>query len=246
MLNEQTVGRLQALRLTTLATAWAEQQRQTDMNGLSFDERLGLLVEAEWLARENKRIDQRRKDAKLKVSQACIENIDYPARRELDRAVVRQLATGRWIEEHQGLIITGPTGVGKTYVGCAFAERACRMGYRVLYRRSTRLFDEFALARADGSWSKLLAKFARVDVLFIDDLAIAPLADRERRDLLEIMEDRFDTRSTIITSQLPTDRWHDYIGDPTVADALCERLLHKSHRLELKGPTRRKGKVTDD
>lgn len=243
MLNTQTVDRLLELRLPAFAAAWQAQQGQPDLIGLSFDERLGLLVEAEWLARDNKRLELRLKEAKLKHAQACLENVEYPAHRELDRALVRQLGTCQWAAQHRGIIITGATGVGKTYLACAFGLGACRKGYRVLYRRASRLFDELALARADGSWHKLLAKLARVDVLILDDLALTPLAERERRDLLEVMEDRFGTRSTIVTSQVPTANWHEYIGDPTVADALCERLLTDTHRLVLKGPSRRKEKA---
>lgn len=248
MIAEQTKERLRALRLDVMAAAWEEQQRHADIVQLSFDERFALLIESEWLARENKRLTSRLKEAKLKLGQACIEGIDYPAKRQLDRAVVRQLAGCRWADEHQGILVTGKTGTGKTYVACAFAHQACRKGYRAVYRRASRFFDELAAARLDGTYPRLLARLARVDVLVIDDLGISPIGDRERQALLDVMDDRYGTRSTIVTSQLPPETWHEAFGDPTVADALCERLMHNAHRIVLQGPTRRKtgGEAPDD
>jgi DNA replication protein DnaC len=240
MLNAPTLDQLHALKLAAMAAAWTEQQHQADMTALAFDERFGLLVEAEWHARENKRLGRALQEAKLKLSQACIEAVDYPARRELDKAVIRQLATGRWIEEHHNVILVGATGTGKSFIACALAHQACRKGYRAGYRRASRLFHELALARADGTYVRLLAKLARLDVLLIDDWGLAPIQDAERRDLLEILEDRYGVRSTIITSQLPPAQWHDYLADETLADAICDRLLHNAHRLVLKGPSRRK------
>lgn len=240
MLNEPTIERLRALKLETLADAWLKQQADPAAAALGFDERLGLLVDAEWLQRENKRLKRTLTDAKLRIASACVEDIDYPVGRDLDRAVIRQLATCKWIEERLSVVITGATGTGKTYLCCALAQQACRRGFRALYRRVPRLFEELALARADGSWAKVLGRFARVDVLVLDDWGIAPLRETERRDLLEVIEDREGLRSTILTSQLPVARWHDHIGDPTIADALCDRILHRAHRLELKGPSRRK------
>lgn len=240
MLSPPTMEQLHALKLAAMAAAWTAQQQEAAMSQLSFDERFSLLVDAEWLARENARMTRTLKAAKLKLSQACLEGLDYPARRELDKALVRQLATGRWIAEHHHLLITGATGTGKTFVACALAHQACRQGYRALYWRVSRLFHALALARADGTYTRLLAKLARVDVLVLDDLALTPLQEAERRDLLEVLEDRYGTRSTIVTSQMPPSHWHEAIGDPTLADAICDRLLHNSHRLVLKGPSRRK------
>lgn len=240
MLTEPTIEKLKALRLEALATAWTEQQKKPDLAKLGFDERLAMLVDAEWLDRENKRIVRCLKEAKLRLSQACIENIDYPAKRELDRAVVRQLATCRWIDEHQNVVLTGATGTGKTYLACALAHQACRKGYRAIYRRSSRLSDEMALAHADGTFARVLTRLARVDVLVIDDWGHAPMREQERRDLVEILDDRHGLRSTIMTSQLPVSKWHDHIGDPTNADAICERIVHNAHRIVLKGPSRRK------
>jgi DNA replication protein DnaC len=171
-----------------------------------------------------------------------VEGIDYPPRRELDKSFIRQLGSCGWVAEHQVVIVSGATGTGKTYVGCALAQQACRKGYRAMYRRASRFFDELRLARADGSYPRLLSRIARVDVLVIDDFAIAPVTETERRDLLEVLEDRYATRATVITSQLPPERWHDYLADPTVADAICDRLLHGAHRIALKGPSRRKDK----
>ena len=241
MLTEPTLDKLKSLRFDGMAAAWSEQQHKSaDHAPLSFDERFGLLVDAEWLHRQNKRLTRYLAEAKLRLSQACIEDIDYSARRQLDKAAVRSLATCRWVEEHHNVIITGMTGVGKSFVACALAQQACRKGYRALYRRATRLFDELALAQADGSYARLLARIARTDVFVLDDLGLVPIREPERRHLLEIMDDRHGSRSTIVTSQLPVEKWHDQIGDPTIADAVCDRLLHNAHRVVLKGPSRRK------
>lgn len=177
MLTEPTLHKLKALRLDALAAAWSAQQADPSVTGLSFDERLGLLVDAEWLARENKRLTRALKEAKLRLGDACIEDIDYSARRELDKATIRQLSAGRWIKEHHSVLITGATGTGKTYLACALAQQACRQGYRALYRRVSRLFDELALARADGSYVRLLQRLARIDVLVLDDFALVPIKD---------------------------------------------------------------------
>jgi DNA replication protein DnaC len=245
MLTDPTLDRLKTLRLDAFAAAWRLQQQDPSLTALGFDERLALLVEAESLARENKRVQTALREAKLRLSQACVEAADYPARRELDKTVVRQLATCRWVHEHQTVIITGMTGTGKTYIACALAQQACRQGYRALYRRVPRLFEELSLAHADGGYLRLLARFARTDVLVLDDWGLGGMRDQDRRDLLEILEDRSATRSTIITSQLPPAKWHDYLADPTTADAICDRLLHPAHRLVLKGPSRRKEPETN-
>jgi DNA replication protein DnaC len=240
MLPTPTLDKLHALKLPAMAQAWTEQQQNAELAALSFDERLGLLVDAEWLARENKRLTRALQEAKLKLPHACIEAIDYPARRELDKAVIRQLTTCRWIDEHQQVLVTGATGTGKSFIACALAHQACRRGYRAYYRRASRLFDDLRLARADGTYGRLLGKLARMDVLLLDDWGLAPPQDQERRDLLEILEDRYGSRSTIVTSQLPPTQWHDHIGEPTLADAICDRLLHNAHRIVLQGPSRRK------
>lgn len=240
MLNQPTLEKLKSMNLNSLAAAWLAQQQDPQTTSLSFDERLGMLVDAEWLARENKRLTRALREAKLKLSTACLEDIDYAARRELDKAFIKQLAGCRWIHERQNVVITGATGTGKTYLACALAQQACRKGYRAAYRRATRLSDELVLARADGSHASALKRYARIDVLIIDDWGMAPLKDQDRRDLYELLDDRYAARSTIITSQLPPAKWHDYLGDPMVADAVCDRVLHNSHRIVLKGPSRRK------
>ena len=192
-------------------------------------------------ARPRKRApNENLRDAKLRIAEACIEGIDFPRERQVDKAVVRQLATCRWIAEHQTVIVTGATGTGKSYFACAVAHQACRKGFRVIYRRVPRLFDELRLARADGTYHRLLARIAKVDVLVLDDFAIAPLTEDARRDLLEILEDRYGLRSTVFTSQLKPDRWHAFLADPTVADAICDRVLHGAHKVALAGPSRRK------
>ena len=240
MLTEPTLDRLRALRLGAMADAYRTQLQDPAIGALGFDERVGLLVDAEHLSRDNRKLARRLKEAKLRVAQACLEDLDYAPRRELDRTLVRQLATGRWIAEHRNVLITGATGVGKTYLACALGQHACRQGYRTLYRRLPRFFQELALARADGSYTTLLARLARVDVLILDDWGLAAVTDIQRQDLLEVMEDRDATRSTIITSQLPRDQWHTYLGDPTVADAVLDRLVHNAFPITLKGPSRRK------
>lgn len=240
MLTEPTRQKLRALRLPSLANAWAAQQQDPSLQALSFDERLGLLVDAEVLARQNKRLQRNLRDAKLKVTQACLEDVDDHAARGLDKALLRELATCRWVQDHQNVLITGPTGVGKTYLACALAQQLCRGGGRAAYRRALRLSQELMLARADGSYTQLLARFAKTDLLVIDDWGLSPLTALDRQDLLEILEDRYGLRSTIITSQLPVASWHDFLGEPTLADAILDRLLHNSHRLVLSGPSRRK------
>lgn len=240
MMNEPTLDKLQALRLHAFADAWTAQSNDRNLAELSFDERLGLLVDAEHLARDNKRMARLLTQAKLRMSNACVEDIDYAARRQLDKAIIRQLATCRWVQEHNNVIITGKTGTGKTYIACALAQQACRKGFSAIYRRVPRLFDELTLARADGTYPRLLAKLARIDVLVIDDWALSPPTDRERRDFLEILEDRYGHRSTIIAGQMPPNKWHEILGEQTVADAILDRLVHNSHRVVLKGPSRRK------
>lgn len=246
MLNEPTLDKLKELRLGALAEAWLAQQADPESASLGFDERLGLLVDAEWSARHNKRLSRNLREAKLKFPNACIEDVDFPPRRQLDKTVIRQLATCSWIENHQSIVITGATGVGKTYLACALAQHAIRKNYRAAYRRLSRLFDELALARADGSYVRLLAQLARTDVLVLDDWGMTPIREAERRDLNEIMEDRWGNRSTIVTSQIPIAKWHDHIGDPTTADAVCDRILNNAQRIVLKGPSRRKQDDGDD
>ena len=242
MLTEPTVDKLRTMRLEAMAMGYVEQAQKSDITELGFDDRFGLLVDAEYLARENKRLTRRLREAKLRLSQACVEDIDYPAQRGLDKTLVRQLATCTWVQGHQSVLITGLTGTGKSFIACALANQACRKGFRALYCRATRLFDELVLARATGAHVRLLAKVARMDVLVLDDWGLKPVADQERLDLLDILEDRYGVRSTVVTSQFPPEKWHDRLGEPTLADAILDRLLHGAYRIALKGPSRRKEK----
>ena len=189
--------------LDRMASTWREQAGKPDVHKLAFDERFGMLVDAEWMYRENKRLATALRDAKLRIANACIEDIDYSPKRELDKAQMRQLGTCRWVVEHQNVLITGATGTGKTYVACALAQQACRKGHRALHRRAARLFSELTLARADETYSRVLAKIVRADVLVIDNFAMTPITDAERRDLFEVLDDRHGNRSTIISSQIP-------------------------------------------
>jgi DNA replication protein DnaC len=240
MLSGPTMEKLRALRLEGMVSTLEAQQGDPGARRLSFEERLGLLVDAEWTHQQDKRLRRRLREAKLKIGNACVEDIDVSTRRGLDRGLVRQLASCAWIEEHENIAVTGPTGVGKTFLVCALAHQACRKGHRCMYRRTSRLFDELTLARAEGTYGKFLGRLSRIQVLVIEDFGLTPVGERNRYDLLEILEDRYDVRSTILTSQLPTDQWYDQLGDPTLADAILDRLLHNAHRVTMKGPSRRK------
>lgn len=240
MLKEPTMEKLTTMKLTGMMTAWEEQQEDPKLQKLSFDERLGMLVEAEWTSRETRRLERALRTAKLKLSQACVEDVECGPRRGLERPLLSQLRKCRWVQEHQNIVITGATGTGKTYVGCALAHQACRHGHKALYKRAVRLFDELHLAKAAGTYTRALTKIARIDVLVIDDWALTPIREQERQDLLEVLEDRYGTKSTIIIGQLPPNKWHAYIKEPTIADAICDRVLHNAHRIVLKGPSRRK------
>ena len=240
MLNQPTLEKLHALRLVGMAEAFRAQAEQPDLTQLSFEERFALLVDQQWTWKQNRALARRLAHAKLR-HRASVEDIDFRSPRGLDRALVRALAQdSAWVRQHQNLFLIGPTGIGKSFLACALAEKACRDGFTAWYTRAAQLFRDLALARADGSVRRLFTRLAKVEVLLVDDWAMAPLADVERRDFLEICEDRYQMRSTILTSQLPVAQWHAQIGDPTLADSILDRLVHHAHRIEMQGESMRK------
>ena len=239
MLMEKTADRLYAMKLNGMADAFKEQLAQPDLNDLSFEERFALLVDRHWIWKENRRMNRLLKNAKLKDN-ACLEDIDFKTPRGLDKSVILRLAGSDWIKSAQNIIITGPTGVGKTYLACALANSACRNSLAAMYKRAPRLYQEIAIAGADGSYPKLMNKLAKVKVLVIDDFCITPMADAERRDLLEVIEDRQGISSMVVATQVPVENWFELIGDPTVADAILDRLIHNAHKINLKGESMRK------
>jgi DNA replication protein DnaC len=239
MLIQPTLDTLNRLKLHGMAAALSEQLTQSAAMGLAFDERLALLLDREVVHRDNRRLARLLQLAQLK-QRACVEDIDYRARRGLDRSQLTSLAGCDWIRQAHNLLIHGATGCGKTFIAYALAQQACRQGLSALYLRAPRLFDELSVCHADGSFRKRLAAIAKVDLVLIDDFAITPMGARERTDLLELLDDRVGTRSTLITSQLPVEHWHDYLGDPTLADAILDRLVHSAHKLHLEGESMRK------
>ncbi len=239
MLTHPTLDQLERLQLKGMAEALTEQINTDQIEQLSFDERFGLLVDREAAERDRRRLKTRLSKAKLRHT-ACIEDIDFRTRRGLDKKVILDLASCDWITKHRNVLICGPTGVGKSFLACALAHKACREGHTVRYARTSRLLDELALARADGSLPRLMTRLAKTSVLVLDDFGLAPLTDPQRRDLLEIIEDRHGLRSTIITAQLPVNTWHETIGEPTIADAILDRLIHAAYLIDLQGESMRK------
>jgi DNA replication protein DnaC len=239
MLKHPTLDKLQALKLTGMVAALADQVATPDIDELDFEERLGLLVDREITERENRRLSSRLRRARLRHT-AALEDIDYRNPRGLDKGLIQSLAACQWAKEHLNILITGPTGVGKTWLACALAHKACREGYTVQYIRLSRLLRELMIAKGDGRYPKLLANLAKVDVLLLDDWGLTKLTAENRRDLLEVLEDRHGIRSTIATSQLPMEQWHDVIGDPTLADAILDRLVHNAYKINLRGESMRK------
>jgi len=240
MLTHPTLDRLRELKLDGMARALEEQRQQPACQELAFEDRLGLLIDREASWRSSRRLERLLRQARLKHPQACLEDIDYSPGRGLDRRLIAGLSGGDWIGQGQSIVLTGPTGAGKTWLACALGQLACRQGASVLYQRVPRLTESLRVAHADGSFGRQLVQLARIDVLLLDDWGMTPLDQAARHDLLEVIDDRSTGRSTIITSQLPIEHWHAWLNDPTVADAILDRLVHRSHRIALKGDSLRK------
>jgi DNA replication protein DnaC len=239
MLNQPTIEKLNAMKLHGMAEAFRAQLESTGASQLGFEERFALLVDQQWLWKENRALTRRLQSAHL-PERGVIEDIDYQHPRGLDRKLMRTLATSEWIRQKQNLLLIGPTGIGKSWLSCALAHKACRDGFSVLHQRTSELFRDLAVAHVDGSIGRLLLKLSRIDVLLLDDFAMAPLKESERRDFLEICDDRYQRRSMILTSQMPIAHWHEQIGDPTIADSILDRLVHNAYRIELAGESMRK------
>ena len=241
MLDEQTMNKLYSMKLNGMAEAYEQQRQQPPMAELAFEERFGLLVDRQWTLKEDRALKTRLQHAKFKLT-ACVEDIDFRSQRGLKRAQIDPLANSQWIEYHQHLILSGPTGTGKTFLACALGNQACRDGHRVRYYVASKLFRQITAAHADGSFMRLSHQLVKTHLLIVDDWGMERLQDAQYRDFLEILDDRQGNGSTLITSQFPVNLWHDTIGNPTVADAILDRLIHNAHRIELKGESMRKRK----
>lgn len=242
MLIHQTLQHLHELRLPGMAQALEEQMRMPDLDGLAFEDRLALLVEREATFRDDRRLTRLLQAARLHLS-AAPEDVDFRTPRGLDKGLILRLAGGQWIQDHANVLICGPTGTGKSYLACALGHGACRLGISTRFYRFSRLLGELAVARADGSYARLLGRLAKAQLLILDDFGLAPLTDTQRHDLLELLEDRYGRRATLVTSQLPFDHWHAVVGDATFADAILDRLVHNAHRIILKGASMRRSKT---
>ena len=239
MLNQPTIEKLQTMKLYGMADAFRAQLETTESHQLGFEERFALLVDQQWLWKQNRAFQRPLQVAKLK-QHAAIEDINYQHPRGLDRKLLRTLASSEWVRQKLNIVFTGPTGIGKSWIGCALAQKACRDGFSILHKKTSELFRELAIAQVDGSLGRMLVRLAQIDVLLLDDFAMAPLKDSERRDFLEVCDDRYQRRSLILTSQMPISHWHEQIGDPTIADSILDRILHNAYRIELKGESLRK------
>lgn len=239
MFSEETHKKLTDMRMHGFAASFADYLQERRPDKLTFEERFGLMVDREWTDRQQRRFKRRINGAKLREN-SCLEDINYRHPRNLDRSVMQRLSTCRWVAEHENVILTGATGLGKTWLACALAHKACREGYSAYYTRIPRLFHHLKIAHADGSYLKELSRLSKMDVLILDDLGLSPIGDQERRDLHEILEDRHGMRSTVVISQFKIKDWHRILVDPTLADALLDRLLANAHRIELKADSMRK------
>lgn len=245
MLTRPTIDKLNAMGLAAMAQAFQDQMNSPDMTALSFEERFGLIVDFQATAIENRRMRNRLKSARLRLA-ASIEDLDFRSSRNLDRATVMSLAQNRWVQNHHNILITGPTGAGKSYLACALAQKACRDGHTTIYHRLPKLLQDIALARLDGRYPKIMASLVKCEVLILDDLLITPLTRDDQKELLEIIEERYDRKATLVTSQLPVKAWHDAMQDKTVADAILDRLVHNAYKIELDGDSMRRRKSTLD
>ena len=245
MLTQPTIEKLHAMRLSAMARAFQEQTANPNMAQLSFEERFGLIVDQQMTEMEDRRMQSRLKSAKLRLS-ATVEDLDFRPSRNMDRSMIMSLAQNQWVRSHQNILVTGPTGAGKSYLGCALAQKACRDGHTTVYQRLPRLLNELAVARHDGRYFRIMASLIKCEVLVLDDLLIAPISRNDQRELLEIVEERYDRKSTIVTSQLPVKAWHDSMEDPTLADAILDRLVHNAHKVDLDGDSMRKIKTALD
>jgi DNA replication protein DnaC len=242
MTDEETVQKLVGMKLMAMAQAFRDLVAQSPGSQMTFSEQTALMVDREWTDRENRRLSRLMRAARLSVSDASLENVWCDPARGIDKAVIRDLATGKWIKNKQNVIVVGKTGVGKTFFGAALAQAACRNGMRALCARVPRLLHELGISRADGSYAPTLTRLAKLDVLVLDDFLIGPLKDQERRDLVEILEDRYGRSSTVVTTQVPTKNWHEKLVEPTMADAICDRVIHNAHVIALRGPSIREKK----
>jgi DNA replication protein DnaC len=245
VLTQPTIDKLNTMKLTAMAQAFAEQMQRPDMASLTFEERFGLLVDQQMTDLENRRLQNRLKNAKLRLS-ASFEDLDFKESRNMNQSQIMSLAQNQWVKSHHNILITGPTGAGKSYLACALAQKACRDGYTTFYQRLPRLLQDISIARHDGRYIKLLTQITKFEVLVLDDLLISPLSQDDQRELLEIVEERYDRKATIVTSQLPIKAWHDAMQDPTLADAILDRLVHNAYKVELKGESMRKKRIVLD